>query len=95
MLWAQIIGEPKEYNPTAVFGDDFEQAAEAVIVEFLEMTAGETKHGAVLVWHGEGDQKVEKIYDWKADFEMPDIDDLEEDEEFDVDGSVELIERVA
>ena len=47
-----------------------------------------------VVWRGEGDQKVEKTYDWKADFEMPNIIDFEEDEEFDVDSFVQLIERI-
>ena len=93
MIWAQIIGQPEEWNPTAVYGDDFENAAESVIVEFLQATDGEIKNGAVLVWAGEGDAKVEKIYDWTADFEIPDVSGMEEDEEFDVDGSIELMER--
>ncbi len=96
-VWAKIIGEPEEWSATCHLQGsvDFEQAAESQVVEFIQSTGGETKRGAVLVWAGEGDRKVEKIFDWVADFEMPDLTtvDVDEDEEFEVDGGIELTER--
>lgn len=96
-VWAQIIGEPEEWSATCHLQGtvDFEQAAEGQVVEFIQATGGDTKKGAVLVWTGEGGNKVEKIFDWVADFEMPDLTtvDLDEDDGFEVDGGIELTER--
>lgn len=96
-VFAQIIGEPEEWSATChIQGSvDFEQAAESQVVEFIQNTGGDTKRGAVLVWTGEGQSKVEKIFDWQAEFTMPDLTtvDVDEDEEFEVDGGIELTER--
>lgn len=96
-VFAQIIGEPEEWSATChVQGSvDFEQAAESQVTEFIQNTGGDTKRGAVLVWTGEGQSKVEKIFDWQAEFTMPDLTtvDVDEDEEFEVDGGIELTER--
>ena len=94
-VWAKIIGQPEEWNATGHLGSDFEQAAEAQIAEFVSITGGETKSGAVLVWAGSGSEKIEKVYDWIADFKIPDTSLYGEGEEVEVEveGSVELTER--
>jgi hypothetical protein len=94
-VWAKIMGEPQDQRPTCHMQGsvDFEQAAHSQVVEFLESSDGETKRGAVLVWTGEDDQKVEKMFDWTADFDMPEVTDIDDEEAVEISGEIELTER--
>ena len=89
--WAQIIELDEEMTPATIPGaTDHEDAADSLVADFVGAMGGRITSGAVRVWVQGG---REKVYDWKADFEIPDIDD-DGDEDIEVEGEIELIERV-
>jgi hypothetical protein len=90
--WAQIIELDEEMSAATIPGaTDHEDAADSLVADFVGAMGGEITEGAVRVWVPGG---VEKIYDWKAEFTMPDMDDIGDEDEMEVEGEIELIERV-
>lgn len=91
-FWAQLIEIDEAMRPTTIPGaTDHEDAAESLVADFVGAMGGRITSGAVRVWvQGEG---REKVYDWKADFAMPDLEGAGDDEEVEVEGEIELIER--
>lgn len=95
--WAQLIDLDEAMQPASIPGaTDHEDAAETLVADFVGAMGGQITSGAVRVWvQGAGQSGgPEKIYDWKADFAMPDLDDAGDDEEIEVEGEIELTERV-
>ena len=91
--WAQIIDLDEEIEASCISGvSDHEEAAESMIADFVGAMGGEITEGGVRVWIEEGGQ--EKVYDWKAEFTMPDLDEVSDEEEVEVEGEIELTERV-
>ena len=90
--WAQLIDFEEEMQSACISGaTDHEDAAETLISDFVGQMGGEITKGAVRVWVQGG---VEKVYDWKADFQMPDMDEMGDEDEMEVEGEIELTERV-
>ena len=90
--WAQIIELDEEMTPATIPGaTDHEDAADSLVADFVGAMGGEITEGAVRVWVQAG---VEKVYDWKADFTMPDMDEMGDEDEMEVEGEIELTERV-
>jgi hypothetical protein len=52
---------------------------------------GEITSGAVRVWIEGG---AAKVYDWSAEFDMPEDADLDGDEDIEVEGEIVLTERL-
>ena len=91
-FWAQLIEMDEPIEPASIPGaPDHESAADALVTDFVGAMGGEITSGAVRVWVEGG---AEKIYDWRAEFEMPDTDSLADDEDIEVEGEIVLIERV-
>ena len=91
-FWAQIIELDEEVEAASIPGvTDHESAADALVTDFVGAMGGEITEGAVRVWVQGG---VEKVYDWKADFTMPDMDEMGDEDEMEVEGEIELTERV-
>ena len=91
-FWAQIIELDEEMTPATIPGaTDHEDAADSLVADFVGAMGGEITEGAVRVWVQGG---VEKVYYWKADFQMPDMDDMGDEDEMEVEGEIELTERV-
>lgn len=91
-FWAQLIDLDEEMAATRIPGaTSHEDAADALVTDFVGAMGGEIVSGAVRVWIEDG---VEKTYDWKADFAMPDMSDLADDEDIEVEGEIELTERL-
>jgi hypothetical protein len=90
--WAQIIELDEEMTASTIPGaTDHEDAADTLVADFVGAMGGEITEGAVRVWVQGG---VEKVYDWKADFAMPDMDEMGDEDEMEVEGEIELTERV-
>ncbi len=90
--WAQIIELDEEMTAATIPGaTDHEDAADSRVADFVGAMGGEITSGAVRVWVQGG---VEKVYDWKADFTMPDMDEMGDEDEMEVEGEIELTERV-
>ena len=90
--WAQIIELDEEMTAATIPGaTDHEDAADSLVADFVGAMGGEITSGAVRVWVQGG---VEKVYDWKADFAMPDMDEMGDEDEMEVEGEIELTERV-
>jgi hypothetical protein len=90
--WAQIIELDEEMTAATIPGaTDHEDAADSLVADFVGAMGGEITSGAVRVWVQGG---VEKVYDWKADFQMPDMDEIGDEDEMEVEGEIELTERV-
>lgn len=91
-FWAQLIEMDEPIEPASIPGaPDHESAADALVTDFVGAMGGEITSGAVRVWVEGG---AEKVYDWRAEFEMPDTDGLADDEDIEVEGEIVLIERV-
>ncbi len=91
-FWAQLIEMDEAIEPASIPGvPDHESAADALVTDFVGAMGGEITSGAVRVWVEGG---AEKIYDWRAEFEMPDTSDLDDDEDIEVEGEIVLTERV-
>ena len=89
-FWAQLIEMDEEIDAASISGaTDYEEAAESLIADFVGQMGGEITQGAVRVWVQGG---VEKVYDWQADFTIPD--DAGDDDEIEVEGEIELRERL-
>ncbi|KQU55919.1 MULTISPECIES: hypothetical protein [Sphingomonas] len=92
-FWAQLIEMDEEIAPASIPGcTDHESAADTLVTDFVGAMGGEITSGAVRVWIDGGGQ--ERIYDWSAEFEMPDTSDLGDDEDIEVEGEIVLTERV-
>ena len=90
--WAQIIELDEEMTAATIPGaTDHEDAADSLVADFVGAMGGEITSGAVRVWVQGG---VEKVYDWTADFTMPDMDEMGDEDEMEVEGEIELTERV-
>ena len=90
--WAQIIELDEEMTAATIPGaTDHEDAADSLVADIVGAMGGEITSGAVRVWVQGG---VEKVYDWKADFQMPDMDEMGDEDEMEVEGEIELTERV-
>jgi len=90
--WAQIIELDEEMTAATIPGaTDHEDAADSLVADFVGAMGGEITSGAVRVWVQGG---VAKVYDWKADFTMPDMDEMGDEDEMEVEGEIELTERV-
>ncbi|RMB55736.1 hypothetical protein C8J44_0995 [Sphingomonas sp. PP-CE-3A-406] len=90
--WAQIIELDEEMTAATIPGaTDHEDAADSLVADFVGAMGGEITSGAVRVWVQGG---AEKVYDWKADFTMPDMDEMGDEDEMEVEGEIELTERV-
>ena len=90
--WAQIIELDEEMTAATIPGaTDHEDAADSLVADFVGARGGEITSGAVRVWVQGG---AEKVYDWKADFTMPDMDEMGDEDEMEVEGEIELTERV-
>ncbi|KQM67633.1 hypothetical protein ASE75_01485 [Sphingomonas sp. Leaf17] len=91
-FWAQLIEMDEAIEPANIPGvTDHESAADALVTDFVGAMGGEITSGAVRVWV-EGGQ--EKIYDWAAEFDMPDTSALDDDEDIEVEGEIVLTERM-
>ena len=92
-FWAQLIEMDEEIAAASIPGvSDHESAADALVTDFVGAMGGEITHGAVRVWIDGGGQ--EKVYDWTAEFDMPEGFDADDDEDIEVEGEIVLIERV-
>lgn len=90
--WAQLIELDEPMTPSAIPGaTDHESAAEDLVADFVGAMGGEITSGAVRVWIDGG---LAKVYDWNAEFEMPDTSGLADDEDVEVEGEIVLTERV-
>ena len=91
-FWAQLIELDEEIAPASIPGaTDHESAADALVTDFVGAMGGEITSGAVRVWVDGGGP--EKIYDWAAEFEMPDTAEFGADD-IEVEGEIVLTERV-
>ena len=91
-FWAQIIEMDEEIEAASIPGvTDHESAADALVTVFVGAMGGEITEGAVRVWVEGGGQ--EKVYDWSAEFDMPD-DNAIGDEDIEVEGEIVLTERM-
>jgi hypothetical protein len=92
-FWAQLIEMDEEIEAASIPGvTDHESAADALVTDFVGAMGGEITSGAVRVWiEGSGE---EKVYDWSAEFDMPDTEGLDEDEDIEVEGEIVLTERM-
>lgn len=91
--WAQLIELDEDIAAASIPGArDHEEAADALVTDFVGAMGGEITSGAVRVWVEGGGQ--EKIYDWSAEFDMPDTAGLDPDEDIEVEGEIVLTERV-
>lgn len=91
--WAQLIELDDEVEPASIPGAlDHEDAADALVTDFVGAMGGEITSGAVRVWIEGGQQ--EKIYDWRAEFDMPDTSASHVDEDIEVEGEIVLMERI-
>ncbi len=91
--WAQLIEMDETIEAAGIPGaTSHEDAADALVTDFVGAMGGEITSGAVRVWIDGGNQ--EKIYDWVAEFEMPDASELDGDEDIEVEGEIVLTERV-
>ncbi len=91
-FWAQLIELDEDVQPASIPGaTNHEDAADAIVTDFVGAMGGEITSGAVRVWIEGGGS--EKIYDWSAEFEMPDADALGDDEDIEVEGEIVLTER--
>lgn len=91
-FWAQLIEMDEPMTPAAIAGaTDHESAAEDLVADFVGAMGGEITRGAVRVWVDGG---LARIYDWSAEFEMPDTSGLSDDEDIEVEGEIVLTERV-
>ena len=89
-FWAQLIEMDEEIEAASISGaTDHEEAAESLVADFVGQMGGEITQGAVRVWIQGG---AEKVYDWQADFTIPD--DAGDDDEIEVEGEIELRERL-
>ena len=89
-FWAQLIEMDEEIDAASISGaTDYEEAAESLIADFVGQMGGEITQGVVRVWIQGG---AEKVYDWQADFTIPD--DAGDDDEIEVEGEIELRERL-
>ena len=92
-FWAQLIEMDEEVEPASIPGaTDHESAADTLVTDFVGAMGGEITSGAVRVWVDGGGQ--EKIYDWSAEFDMPDTSGLDPAEDIEVEGEIVLTERV-
>jgi hypothetical protein len=92
-FWAQLIELDEEVEPASIPGvSDHEGAADALVTDFVGAMGGEITSGAVRVWIEGGGQA--KIFDWTAEFDMPDTSDLDHDEDIEVEGEIVLTERM-
>ena len=92
-FWAQVIELDEEVEPASIPGaTDHESAADALVTDFVGAMGGEITSGAVRVWVDGGGP--EKVYDWSAEFEMPDTADLDSDDDIEVEGEIVLTERM-
>lgn len=92
-FWAQLIEMDEEIEAASIPGaNDHADAADALVTDFVGAMGGEITSGAVRVWIEGGGQ--EKIFDWSAEFEMPDTDGLDPDEDIEVEGEIVLTERM-
>lgn len=93
--WAQIIELDEEIEAASIPGaTDHESAADAIVTDFVGAMGGEITSGAVRVWlEGSGQ---EKVYDWSAEFDMPDADSFDgnDDDDIEVEGEIVLTERM-
>ncbi len=91
-FWAQIIEMDEEIEAASIPGvTDHESAADALVTDFVGAMGGEITEGAVRVWVEGGGH--EKVYDWSAEFDMPD-DNAIGDEDIEVEGEIVLTERM-
>ncbi len=91
-FWAQIIELDEEIEAASIPGvGDHESAADALVTDFVGAMGGEITSGAVRVWVEGGGQ--EKVYDWSAEFDMPE-DAADGDDDIEVEGEIILTERV-
>jgi hypothetical protein len=91
--WVQIIELDEEIEAATIPGaTDHEDAADTLITDFVGAMGGEITSGAVRVWVDGGND--ERIYDWSAEFDMPDDVVLDGDEEIEVEGEIVLTQRV-
>ena len=91
-FWAQLIEMEEEVEPASIPGaTDHESAADALVTDFVGAMGGEITSGAVRVWIDGGQ---EKIYDWSAEFEMPDTSALGDNDDVEVEGEIVLTERM-
>ena len=91
--WAQLIEMDEEVEPASIPGAlSHEDAADALVTDFVGAMGGEVTSGAVRVWTDGGRQ--DKVYDWRAEFEMPDTSGHDPDEDIEVEGEIILTERV-
>ena len=91
-FWAQLIEMDEEIEAASIPGaTDHEDAADALVTDFVGAMGGQITSGAVRVWIEGGPQKT---YDWAAEFAMPDTADLDGEDEIEVDGEIVLTERV-
>lgn len=92
-FWAQLIEMDEEIAAASIPGvTDHESAADALVTDFVGAMGGEITQGAVRVWIDGGGE--EKVYDWTAEFDMPEGFDADDDEDIEVEGEIVLIERV-
>jgi hypothetical protein len=90
-FWAQLIELDEEIEAASISGaTDHEEAAESLVADFVGQMGGEITKGAVRVWVEGG---AEKVYDWQADFDIPEDTGNDEDE-IEVEGEIELRERL-
>ena len=91
-FWAQIIELDEEVEAASIPGvTDHESAADALVTDFVGAMGGEITSGAVRVWIEGG---AAKVYDWSAEFDMPEDADLDSDEDIEVEGEIVLTERM-
>ena len=91
-FWAQIIELDEEVEAASIPGvTDHESAADALVTDFVGAMGGEITSGAVRVWIEGG---AAKVYDWSAEFDMPEGADLDSDEDIEVEGEIVLTERM-
>ena len=91
-FWAQIIELDEEVEAASIPGvTDYESAADALVTDFVGAMGGEITSGAVRVWVEGG---AAKVYDWSAEFDMPEDADLDSDEDIEVEGEIVLTERM-
>lgn len=90
--WAQLIELDEDVEASKIPGaTDHEDAADTLITDFVGAMGGEITSGAIRVWQEGG---REKVYDWRAEFELPDDFDENDDEDIEVEGEIILIERL-
>lgn len=91
--WTQIVERNEPQDPTCIMGStDAHDAAQSKIVEFVEQNAGEIRCGAIRVWPYDCDSAA-VVFDWNADFTIPENPEVDENDEFQVEARIDLIER--